>query len=85
MSINGHDGNCDCREGRYENKTGEIVETLPVHVHSCAYIQLRNLLIPTAAAFADLKVPDDRGGRRWSRLFSKRMAELMREGIRGAE
>jgi hypothetical protein len=69
---------CSCAEAKYENKTGEIVPT-GLHLHDCWYIKRRNSLIPSAAAYADLRVPDDRGGQRWTRAFSQHMKKLMRE------
>lgn len=91
MSIleeNGQEANrgpsCHCAEGRYEDKTGEIVPT-GLRVHSCAFVKLKNSFIPQAAAYADLKVPDDRGGIRWSKFFSRKMSELVRGEAEAAD
>jgi hypothetical protein len=49
-------GECDCSEGKYKNKIGELVST-GLHRHCCEYIKLKNSLIPVAEAFADSMAP----------------------------
>jgi hypothetical protein len=54
--------------------------------HDCNYIARRHALIPAAVSFADALVPEEeRGKQKWSKLFSKRMAELMREPETGEQ
>jgi hypothetical protein len=74
---------CDCSEGKVEDATGQVVPT-GLHSHSCAYVRLRNSLIPQAESFANSTVSlEERGGRLWARAFSQHMAKLMREPQNG--
>jgi hypothetical protein len=71
---------CNCAEGKMQDASGAVVETMPVHVHDCEYIARRNSFIPAAQQFANIKAPpDQRGGHVWCTIFSKRMNELMRD------
>jgi hypothetical protein len=73
------DGNsCSCSEGKYTDKSGQVVPT-NLNAHSCQYIALRNSLLPRAESFANSKVPEDPGGRLWSRAFNQRMKKLMEQ------
>jgi len=68
--------NCTCAEGKFENKDGETVPT-GLAAHDCEYVR------PQAESFANSKVPEDPGGRLWSRAFSRQMEKLMHESENG--
>jgi hypothetical protein len=79
MKILPQAGNgCDCTEGQYEDASGQAVPT-GLHRHDCEYVRLRNSLLSQAESFANSKVPEDPGGRLWSRAFNQRMEKLMEQ------
>jgi hypothetical protein len=84
LPQNGQNGDCNCGEGRHENAAGELVPN-NLHQHSCSYVRLRNSLLSRAESFANSKVPEDPGGRLWSRALNQHMKKLMHEAGNGKE
>jgi hypothetical protein len=82
-SQNGDGQTCDCSEGKHEDSDGRIVSN-GLHVHSCLYVKQRTALISVAELYANARVlPEDRGKKLWSRIFHRRIDELMREKQNG--
>jgi len=69
---------CECAEGRIVTPGG-IVWTPPVH--SCAYVEARNDLIPAAEAEALAAAPLGPRDPAWSRAFMAAMARLAKERL----
>ena len=72
---------CTCPELRYE-RAGRKIAVRPVR-HDCAYVAMRNALIPEAEARADRIAGLDgqtRGRAAWNGAFFEAMEALVREG-----